>query len=109
MRKLFAAAFLAICAMSRGAFAQEGSAYNVDDLSREGFVPAPVGEAEAINGGNLLLAAYVALWALMGLYLLRLVMRQRSVAKELGGLATQIRDVDDRLAELEQRQGRKSS
>lgn len=106
MRKLAAAAFVTSVALSRGAFAQEGSAYNADDLSREGFVPAPVGEAEAINGGNLLLAAYVALWVLMGLYLLRLVMRQRAVAKELGGLATQIRDVDDRLAELEQRQGR---
>lgn len=91
--------------LGTSAHAQEGSGYDRDSLSREGFVPAPAGESEAISGGGLLLAAYVALWLMLGLYVVRLVRRQGQVARELRELAGQIRDIDERLDAAERRGG----
>ncbi len=66
-----------------------------------GFVPAPDGEGENINGGALMLAAYGVFWVLILGYVGTLASRARRDSAEMGALKRQVTDLEDRLDEIE--------
>lgn len=67
----------------------------------EGFVPASDVELETINGGNLMLMAYAAMWAAVFVYLMVLARRDARVRSELGETALLRRDLEARVEDLE--------
>lgn len=69
--------------------------------SEDGFVSAPAGDAETVNGGTLMLIAYALLWLLVLFYVLVLARRARSAREEIDELGLQLRELDERLDELE--------
>lgn len=69
--------------------------------SEDGFVSAPAGEAETVNGGTLMLIAYALLWLLVLSYVLVLARRARGAREAIDELGLQLRELDERLDELE--------
>lgn len=71
--------------------------------SEEGFVAAPEGATEQINGGRLMLIAYAGFWLFAFVYVATLAGRARTARREVVELRRQIQEIDDRLEDLEQR------
>ncbi len=89
MRRLAPFAFAVVLA------AQEGSGYDRDTLSREGFVAAePSVARDEVSGGGLLLAAYGALWLLLGGYAFGLARRQTRAVEDLDALRRRLAEID---------------
>lgn len=76
---------------------------NTKSISDEGFVAAPAGATEQINGGRLMLIAYAGFWLLAFAYVATLAGRARTARREVVELRRQIQEIDDRLEDLEQR------
>lgn len=97
VRRALAPVLLVLAAPSL-ALAQAG--YDADALGREGFVPAEsVLPGDQVPGGALMLGAYIVFFALIGLYVFRLVREQRRVAADVVELRDRLEALDDRLAQ----------
>ena len=104
MRALIAALVLG-CTMLITPFAladsppvEDGASETQQDAAEERatqFVGVEGPDAESIPGGALLLAAYVVVWALLFLFLMRMRGLQRQTAEELERLSAQIRAAED--------------
>jgi CcmD family protein len=79
--------------------APTGGGYDAERLSQQGFVPAPSGAnvEDSVSGGGLMLAAYAALWLLVGGYLYRLASRSRRAESELVLLQQRLDELEARL------------
>lgn len=70
-------------------------------LDTDGFVAAPAGSTEQINGGRLMLIAYAGFWLLALAYIASLAGRARTASKEATELRRQLQELEDRLEDLE--------
>lgn len=77
----------------------ETEGYSADQLEEDGFVAADGNATDGVPGGPLMLAAYMALWILVGGYVVRLARRHNAVQEEYAGLRKSLEDIDDRLDE----------
>lgn len=69
--------------------------------ANDGFVAAPAGSTEQINGGRLMLIAYAGFWLLSLAYISTLARRARAANKEVVDLRQQLLELDDRMEDLE--------
>ena len=83
-----------------GAVAQDEAEYSAETLNDDGFRAVEGDPTDEVPGGPLLVAAYLALWLLVGGYLVRLSRRHAEVQQEYAALRRALEDIDDRLAEL---------
>lgn len=80
---------------------QAGYLQNKSAPGGEGFVPAPADARENINGGSLMLIAYTLFWIFTLVYVVSLAKRGREAQRELTDLRNQLRELDERMEELE--------
>ena len=107
---ILASAFAALCVLCFAAVAAADVVVDQPVVSADetvgtpgsGFVPAPEGEGEHINGGALMLVAYGVFWVLMLGYVAVLAARARRDGVEMSVLKRQVTDLEDRLDEIEQ-------
>jgi CcmD family protein len=78
---------------------EEGTAYSAGQLQADGFRPADQDNTEGVPGGPLMIAAYMALWLLVGGYVFRIARRHSAVQQEYATLRKSLEDIDDRLSE----------
>ena len=65
------------------------------------FVPATPESRETINGGALMLVAYTLFWLFTIAYVATLAVRAGAAQREVSELQNRIRELDERLEELE--------
>lgn len=96
-RRLWMTLALALCLAVPAAAAWADDDYDAADLSESGFDDAGEADNDEVPGGVFLLAAYCALFALVGGYTVHLSRRQARVQKEFGELRRAVEDIDDQL------------
>lgn len=69
--------------------------------ANDAFVPATADARENINGGMLMLIAYALFWVFTLVYVASLARRGRDAQREVADLRNQIRELDERLEDLE--------
>jgi CcmD family protein len=89
-----------VCVAPVSVSAQDDPEYSSDELSDDGFRAAEGSSADSVPGGPLMIAAYMALWLLVGGYVLRLARRHREVQSEYAAIRKAVEDIDDRLSEM---------
>ena len=82
------------------AFSQDDAEYSADELDADGFRAVEGSPTDDVPGGTLLIGAYLALWVLVGGYLVRLSRRHAAVQEEYASLRRALEDIDDRLNEM---------
>lgn len=89
----------------RGGYLQEGNSrggyFEDKAATADVFVPAPADARENINGGTLMLIAYTLFWLFTLVYVGALAVRGRAAQREVADLQNRIRELDERLEDLE--------
>lgn len=97
---LVSLALLLVAPLSVAAQDAPEAEYSADELSDDGFRAASGNSSDEVPGGPLMVAAYMALWLLVGGYVFRLARRHKQVQGEYASLRKAIEDIDDRLNDL---------
>lgn len=79
-----------------------------DEIARAkeaGYAPAPttVSSADTVDGGRLMILAYIGFWLLALGYIATLAQRARSTGREVVELHRQVQELDDRMEDIETR------
>lgn len=79
-----------------------------DEVARakpDGFAPAPasVSNAERVDGGRLMILAYIGFWLIALGYIATLAQRARRTGREVVELHRQVQELDDRMEDIETR------
>lgn len=79
-----------------------------DEIARakaDGFAPAPssVSNAESVDGGRLMILAYIGFWLIALGYIATLAQRARRTGREVVELHRQVQELDDRMEDIEVR------
>lgn len=69
----------------------------------DGFVAAEASQGERVDGGRLMLLAYAGFWLIALAYITTLAQRARRTGKEVVELHRQLKELDDRIEDLERR------